>query len=157
MIGQSEKGKIRRLRRQIERFCFERSLGRKGEVEINKRLQSVLLNSRLDVRYKNIPRPAFVGDTFRPEFYLRHAKRPLCAVECKLLNKKSAKGRYKEGLSQALLYSHIYKAVILVFYDFTRDGKYCQAFHGRSRDLAKQLAMKLRKTHNIYIIAIKPQ
>ena len=66
-----------------------------------------------------------MGEKFRPECLLRGTgKYPVCAIECKKLNDKFAKARWKEGLSQSLLYSQYYKAVIYVLFDYSTGARY---------------------------------
>lgn len=115
-----------------------------------------LLHKKLPVKNKNIHCASFVGETFRPECFVKgSSKYPLLAVECKKLTDHSAKSRWKEGLSQCLLYSHEFKAVILLLYDFTKSGAYYSALSSKKR-LEYKFAQRLWKTQHIKIIALKP-
>jgi hypothetical protein len=78
----------------------------------------------------------------------------LCCVECKRLTENSAKGRWKEGLSQALLYSAVYKAVVLVLFDFTKDSRYFKKL-GPGNTVESRFATRLRHDYNIFISAVR--
>jgi hypothetical protein len=78
----------------------------------------------------------------------------LCCVECKRLTENSAKGRWKEGLSQALLYSAVYKAVVLVLFDFTKDSLYFKKL-GPGNTVESRFATRLRHDYNIFISAVR--
>jgi hypothetical protein len=94
----------------------------KGETWHNTALINSLLQANNDVKHGAIPLPTFMGETFRCEAFLEGGASPLLAIECKKATDDSAKRVWKEGLSQALLYSSKFKQVILVFYDFTKHG-----------------------------------
>jgi hypothetical protein len=97
-----------------------------------------------------------VGETFRPEFFIQGRPRssPLLCAECKKLTDKFAKARFKEGLSQALLYASVYKAVLLVFYDYTKRAKYSAAF-SKSDSTEARLAAELLEKHRIHMIFLR--
>jgi hypothetical protein len=80
---------------------------------------------------------------------------PLCAIECKKLNDQFAKVRWKEGLSQALLYAHYYKSVIYVLFDYTSGAAYAHAF-GQGNRVESRFAKQLRETANVYIVVLSP-
>ena len=113
--------------------------------------------ANLPIKNQKIHCAKFVGEIFRPECYLRGTgKIPLSAIECKKLTDHAAKSRWKAGLSQALLYSHFYKSVILVFYDYTMDGKYHDAFSAK-KSTEGRFINKLRDTFCIYVIVIRAE
>jgi hypothetical protein len=96
-----------------------------GETKLNAFLINHLLQCSLNIEKRNINVARFVGEKFRPECLLRGTgKYPVCAIECKKLNDKFAKARWKEGLSQSLLYSQYYKAVIYVLFDYSTGARY---------------------------------
>src|SRR5229473_2526466 len=137
---------------------WEVYVGKQRETSFNDRLMDHLRQNPhpLDVRNKKIPAAEFVGEQFRPEFYVRYHGRQLCCVECKRLTEKQAKGRWKEGLSQAILYSAVYKAVVLVLFDFTKDSRFFKKF-GPGNSVESRFAAKLRHDYNIYISAVKAE
>jgi hypothetical protein len=111
----------------------------------------------LQVRNKDIPSPELVAETFRPEFFLTNSgSKRLCAVECKKLSDHNAKSRWKEGLSQALIYATLYKAVVLLLLDFTKDGVFANCF-GRGKTSENRFAARLRKVHAISIVVLAPE
>jgi hypothetical protein len=66
-----------------------------------------------------------------------------------------AKVRWKEGLSQALLYAHRYKAVICVLFAYSSGAKYSIAF-GRGDREESRFARRLSEFANIHIVVLKP-
>ena len=97
-----------------------------------------------------------VGETFRPEFCIKGSKNfPLFCVECKKLTDTTAKSRFKEGLSQALVYAHEYKCVLLVFYDFTKKSGYSASF-SVAKSTEKKFVDGLWKHHRIRVIFVVP-
>lgn len=153
-VGVYQKRQIKKFCDAIKDFHFRWAWRNEGENELNKRLLSTLLQD-FEVVNKSIPTAKFVGEEFRPEFYLKIGSKPVCAVECKVLNKKSSKPRWKQGLSQALLYSQFYKTVVLLYFDFTNGSRYFNAF-GRGNTSANSLAKRLREQNKIYLIVVKP-
>jgi hypothetical protein len=153
-IGAHEKREITQFIQSVKAYRFRWSMKGDGENAMNERLMNVLLQ-KFDVINRSIPSTILFGETFRPEFYLRFNKKPLLAIECKVLNDRYAKGRWKEGLSQAIHYSHLYKSTVFLLYDFTNDGRYCKAL-GRGNKLPSKLAKRMREDSRIYIIGIKP-
>lgn len=157
-IGANEKKLIGSLVRKFKRYSIYRNMKNKRETEFNKLLFDYARQkpTPLQVRNKNIPSPELVEETFRPEFYLANAgTKFLCAVECKKLSDHNAKSRWKEGLSQALIYATVYKAVVLLLFDFTRQGVYANCF-GRGKTAENRFAAKLRKVHKISIVVLAP-
>lgn len=154
-IGAKEKKVVASLVRKIKAYRLSREMRNQRETDFNDRLMDHLRQNLLDVSNKNIPSARFVGEQFRPEFYVKHGQRQLCCVECKRLTEKSAKSRWKEGLSQALLYSEVYKVVVLVLFDFTKHSRFFKSF-GPGNTVESRFAAKLRQDHNIFIAAVKP-
>lgn len=156
-MGKHEAAKFGALLALAKRFKIFRDQKNLGEVKLNNLFISLARQHGIAVVNKGIHSVTFVGDTFRPECYLPGSgKIPLCAVECKKLNDSSAKPRWKEGLSQSLIYKHSYKAVIYLLYDFTESAKYVTAF-GRGNRSESQFTKRLREHHKIHIIAVKPE
>lgn len=154
-IGPKEKKLFNKFLNKIKKYRIEWSMKNKKETYWNSRLYGILFNTKFDVINRKFPETIFVGEKFRPDIVLNTKKRKLCAVECKLIREKNAKGKYKEGLSQALLYSQHYKTVILLYYDFTNDSRYYNAFK-KQRSTARKLGDILKLKNKIYIIVIKP-
>jgi len=156
-IGAREKKVVATFVRKIKEYRLSREMRNQRETDFNDRLMDHLRQNPnpLDVSNKNIRAAQFVGEQFRPEFYVKHGQHYLCCVECKRLTEKAAKGRWKEGLSQALLYSAVYKVVVLVLLDFTKNSRYFRKF-GPGNTVESRFAAKLRVDHNIYIAAVKP-
>jgi hypothetical protein len=158
-IGAREKQLIGVLIRKVKGYRIFADMRDEHETSFNKRLMDHLRQKPdpLEVGNKNIPAVILSGEKFRPEFYLkRGASRNLAAVECKRLTKSSAKSRWKEGLSQAVLYSTIYKSVLFVLFDFTR-GAHDAAKFRPGNTAENRFAKKLRDKWNIHIIALKPE
>lgn len=155
-IGQREKKLVASLVKKIKNYRVFRDMGRQRETAFNDRLMDHLRQNPnpLDVSNKKIPAAEFVGEQFRPEFYVEYHSRQLCCVECKRLTENSAKARWKEGLSQALLYSAVYKAVVLVLFDFTKDSRYFKKF-GPGNTVESRFAARLRRDYNIFICAVE--
>jgi hypothetical protein len=155
-MGKKEQGQFGALLKNVKNFKIFSQQNTLGEVELNKFLINNLLQRSLGVKNKNIPPAKFVGETFRPECFLEGTGQyPLCAIECKKLNDKYAKARWKEGLSQALLYGHYYKAVIYVLFDYSSAAKYAEAF-GRGNRVESRFAAQLRKAANVHIVVLRP-
>ncbi len=156
-IGAREKKVVTSLVRKIKAYRLSREMRNQHEPAFNDRLRDHLRQDPdpIEVSNKNIPSAEFVGERFRPEFYVKRGQQQLCCVECKRLTEKSAKGRWKEGLSQALLYSAVYKVVVLVLFDFTRNSRFSKKF-GPGNTVESRFAAKLRQDHNIFIAALKP-
>ena len=57
-------------------------------------------------------------------------------------------------MSQALLYSSVYKAVVLVLFDFTKDSRFFKKF-GPGNSVESRFAAKLRADYNIFISVVK--
>jgi len=156
-IGHKEAASLRRLVERLKAYkIFQDDKGRR-ETKFNDRLIDYLRQNDVAVVNKNIATADFVGETFRPEFLLKGTgSYPLCAVECKRLTDKYAKARWKEGLSQALLYMHYYKAVVYLLYDFTKDASYSKAF-GKGNRPESRFAKLLRDELDIRIIVLNPR
>jgi|SRR6185295_17654264 len=155
-MGKIESGQFGALLKEVKGFKIFPQQKKLGETKLNAFLINHLLQCNLDVENKNIAAAKFVGETFRPECLLRGSGTyPLCAIECKKLNDQFAKPRWKEGLSQSLLYSHYYKAVIYVLFDYSTGARYAAAF-GRGNRVESRFAKELRKTSGVYIVVLKP-
>lgn len=156
-IGKREKRIVSSLVKKIRGYRVFRDMRKQRETSFNDRLMDHLRQNPnpLDASNKKIPAAEFVGEQFRPEFYVTHHRRQLCCVECKRLTENSAKSRWKEGLSQALLYSAVYKAVVLVLFDFTNDARYYKRF-GPGNTVESRFAARLRRDFNIFITVVKP-
>lgn len=155
-VGPNEQVTLNAIIKKARNFKIFKQNKNEGETYFNNLLINVIRQGS-DIENKNIHSAKFVGETFRPECYVKGAGSiPLCAFECKKLSEKAAKSRWKDGLSQAILYSHFYKAVILMFYDYTKDSRYAAAFSNK-RSIEFQFAESLREAFRIYIVVIKPE
>ena len=156
-LGKKEAGHLGALIKSVRDFKIFNDQKKLGETALTKHLINYL--KQRDIHFENtkIDTAKFFGETFRPEGLLRGSSKryPLCAIECKKLDDKSAKIRWKEGLSQALLYGQKYKAVLYVLFDYTKGAKYESAF-GRGNRAESRFARQLRDDANLYIIAVKP-
>lgn len=127
-----------------------------GETYFNDQLINVL-RQKVNIENRKIHSAKLFAETFRPECYVKGAGDvPLIAFECKKLNEQFAKARWKEGLSQAILYSHFYKSVVLVFYDYTKERRYASAL-GNKSSVEHQFAESLRDAFRIYVVALAPE
>lgn len=155
-IGHKEAAALNSLRKHVKAYKIFRQNRTQGETRFNDRLIDHLRQMDDQVENTNIHPASFVGEIFRPECFLRgKGKYPLCAIECKKLTDKFAKARWKEGLSQSLMYMHHYKSVIYVLYDFTSQGSYAKAF-GRGNRSESGFAKLIRDSLGVHIVALKP-
>ncbi len=91
---------------------------KKGETYFNDQLINVLRQS-VEVENREIHTARLFGEIFRPECYVKGAGDiPLVAFECKKLSDQFAKARWKEGISQAILYSRHWINKILMKHSF---------------------------------------
>ncbi len=154
-IGSKEQVVLNKALSIVRKFQIFKQYKQKSETFINHMLIHQL-KQKLNVNDRSIPCAKMVGDQFRPECFIKGSGEiPLCAFECKKLTDAFAKARWKEGLSQALLYSHCYKATVLIFYDYTKNGAYSLAF-GSKKSMESRFAESLRKAFRIYVVIIKP-
>lgn len=156
-IGSVEKNSIDKAIKHLSSYKIFWQDKNKNETFFNHLLYRHL--AQIDDRVTNngIHSVTLVGETFRPEFCIHGNKNyPLFCVECKKLNDKTAKARFKEGLSQALVYSNDYKCVLLVFYDYTKNSNYsaCFAF---ARSSEKKFIDALWKQHRIKVVFVVPK
>lgn len=156
-IGKAERKELGSFINHVADYRIAKKNSRDKETKFNDRMRDYLWQSKFNVLNKDIPPTKVVGEIFRPEFYLKSPSgKKLCAVECKRLTERFAKSRWKEGLSQALLYSFTYKAVVLVLFDFTKGAHYFSKF-GRGRTIENKLTKKLEHSHRIHLIILKPE
>jgi hypothetical protein len=156
-MGKVEVGQFSALLKEVRAFKLFPQHTHFGETKLNALLINYLLQRDLNIENKNITSAKFVGETFRPECLLRGSgKYPICAIECKKLDDRSAKARWKEGLSQSLLYSHYYKAVIYILFDYSSGARYAVAF-GVGNRVESRFAKELRKGSNVHIVVLKPR
>jgi hypothetical protein len=127
----------------------------KGETWHNTSLINTLLQAGVNAKHAKIPPVSFLGETFRCEAFLAGGAFPLLAIECKKALTKNLKAVWKEGLSQALLYSTTYKRVFLVFYDYTKDGIMMTTFSSGNK-LETAFSKQLRDMNRITLIVLKP-
>jgi hypothetical protein len=156
-LGRREAGQLGALIKRVREFRIFTDQRKLGETKITNHLINYLKQHLINFENRNIDTVRFVNETFRPEGLLRGSsnKYPLCAIECKKLDDDNAKSRWKEGLSQALLYGQRYKAVLYILFDYTSGAKYESAF-GRGNRPESRLAKQLRNEMNLYVIALKP-
>ncbi len=156
-MGKLEAGQFGAVLKEIKGFRILPQQKKLGETRLNAFLINYLLQRNLSIENRNITPAKFVGEKFRPECLLRGSgKYPLCAIECKKLNDQFAKARWKEGLSQSLLYSHYYKVVILVLFDYSSGARYSAAF-GPGNRVENRFAKELRKGSRVHIVVLKPR
>ncbi len=157
-IGKKERNVVASLVKKIKGYRVFLDMSKQRETSFNDRLMDHLRQNPnpLEISNKNIPAAQFVGEQFRPEFYVKHHGRKLCCVECKRLTQNHAKGRWKEGLSQALLYASVYKAVVLVLFDFTKNARFFNKF-GPGNTVESRFAAQLRRDYNIFISVVKAE
>ncbi|MGB9153505.1 MAG: hypothetical protein WCD70_10510 [Alphaproteobacteria bacterium] len=154
-IGKNERKKLNAVIKAIKNHKVFHDQKKEHETRFNDRLRHSLRQKNFEVINKGAS-VTFVGETFRPEFYVPNGSGELfCAIECKRLTEAYAKPRWKEGLSQAVIYSILYKAVILVLYDYTKDGKYKKKF-GAGNKAESRFVSALRES-NVYIVVIRPE
>ena len=155
-MGKKEAGQFGVLLKSVKGFKIFPDQKKLGETKFNALLINFLLQSNIGVENRNITPAKFVGEVFRPECLLRGAGHyPLCAIECKKLNDQHAKARWKEGLSQALLYAQYYKAVVYVLFDYSSGAAYAGAF-GRGNRVESRFAKELREATRVHIVVLKP-
>lgn len=156
-IGINEQSSIDAAIKQLSHYkILKRDKGRK-ETFFNHLLFRHLVQIEPNATNNGIHSVTLVGETFRPEFCIRgNSQHPLFCVECKKLTEATAKARFKEGLSQSLVYSNDYKCVLLVFYDFTKHDHYTKSFTKRGSPERKFLD-GLWKQHRIKVIFVVPQ
>jgi hypothetical protein len=155
-IGNKEQAVLNKALKLVRSFQIFKQHKNKGETYVNNLLINHL-QQKLPVKNRDIHCAEMVGETFRPECFIQGSGEiPLCAFECKKLTDASAKSRWKEGLSQAILYSHCYKAVVLIFYDYTKSGEYSEAFASKM-SIESQFVESLREAFRIYVVVIRPQ
>jgi hypothetical protein len=156
-MGKVEAGRFGAVIKEIKSFKVFPNQKKLGETKLNAFLINHLLQRELNIENKDITPARFVGETFRPECLLRGSgKYPICAIECKKLNDQFAKARWKEGLSQSLLYAHYYKAVIFVLFDYSSNARYAAAFASGNR-VESRFAKELRDGNNIHIVVLQPK
>jgi hypothetical protein len=144
-MGKKEAGQFGALLKAVKNFKIFPKQKKLGETKFNAFLINYLLQREIGVENVNIIPAKFVGEVFRPECLLRGSGHyGLCAIECKKLNDQYAKARWKEGLSQALLYAQYYKAVIYVLFDYSSGAEYASAF-GRGNRVESRFANELRR------------
>jgi len=155
-LGKIEAGQLGALIKCVRDFKIFNDQKKLGETALTKHLINHLKQHAIHFENTKIDAAKFFGETYRPEGLLRGSSKRyrLCAIECKKLDDKSAKTRWKEGLSQALLYGQKYKAVLYILFDYTRGAKYESAL-GRGNRAENRFAKELRET-NLYIIALQP-
>lgn len=154
-LGRLEKAQFRRALISIQEHRIFQRYKDKGETWHNTALINTLLQGDVDAKHSDIPCPMFMGETFRCEAFLSGGTFPLLAIECKKVTDKNVKRVWKEGLSQALLYSTKFKRVILVFYDFTRHGLLKRAFAPGNRT-ESVFAKELREMNRIFLVVLRP-
>lgn len=157
-IGAVEQSLIDILVSKIRAYRLFWEMRHQGETKFNDRLMDYLRqgNDSLPVSNKAIPSILFFGEKFRPEFYLgKGNNKRLCAVECKRFIGKNVKAGFKAGLTQSLVYCTHYKFVVLVLFDFTKQGLVTTKL-GPGNKIESSLARQLRKRNNIRIVALRP-
>lgn len=155
-IGSNEQLSLNSALRLVRNFRIFYQHKNKGETYFNDLLIHHL-KQKLPVKNRSIRCAEMVGEKFRPECFIQGSGAiPLCAFECKKLTQAFAKARWKEGISQAILYAQCYKAAILVFYDYTKGGAYKRAF-ASPRSIESRFAKALREAFHIHVIVIRPE
>jgi len=156
-IGKNESATLNAAIKQIASYKILRQDKARRETFFNHLLYRHLAQVEQNVTNVNIHSATIIGETFRPEFYIKGtSSAPLFCVECKKLTDVTAKARLKEGLSQALVYSNEYKCVLLVFYDYSKSASY-NSYFAKSGSSEKKFSDNLWKHHRIKIIFVVPQ
>ena len=156
-IGKNEKSAVAAVLKKVRSHVVFKQDRKRNETFFNHRLYRDVKAKVPATENRKIWAARLVGETFRPEFFLTSGKAsPLLCAECKKLTDQSAKSRFKEGLSQALLYANEYKTVLLVFYDYTTGAKYSAAFANKKGGEAR-LAAQLLLKHRIHVMFMVPQ
>ncbi|HEX3755892.1 MAG TPA: hypothetical protein VHV26_12540 [Rhizomicrobium sp.] len=156
-VGKKEQVVVNTALKLVRNYQIFREDKNEGETYANDRLINFLKQKKLAVKNKGIHSAKMFGETFRPECFIqRTGEIPLCAFECKKLTDTSAKARWKEGLSQSILYSNCYKSVILIFYDYTKSDKYIKAFASK-KSIESLFAASLKDAFRIHVVLIRPQ
>ena len=154
-LGKHEQARFNKALAAVRRYKIFWRYKSKGETWHNTTLINALLQAGVDTKHARIPQASFLGETFRCEAFLEGGAFPLLAIECKKAIDRNLKAVWKEGLSQALIYSAAYKRVILVFYDFTTNGTMAAAFSpGNKPETA--FAKELREMNRVTIVILKP-
>jgi len=155
-LGSDERRTVKRMASAIQRFVLWTAEAGYHENRLNRKLARHLSNAipNLQLVSNQIAVTEFAGEEYRPEYFIRGAgEYPLCCFECKKLPRRKSKKNFMTALSQALLYSALYKWVFLVFYDFSPRRIYSAAF-GPGNKFESGFARFLRENHNIKIISI---
>jgi hypothetical protein len=156
-IGPNERAILNKILKRCHKFRVFIQHKKKNETYFNDLLINDLRQAGLEMKDRRIPKARFVGETFRPDCYVRgRGKIPICAVECKKLTDDSAKALWRAGLSQAILYSHFYKSVILVFYDYTKQNSYYATFSAK-KSIEARFIDALRKAFHIHVVVIRAE
>jgi hypothetical protein len=156
-LGPKEKGDVDKAINRISKYKVLKKDKKKKETFINHLLFRDLAQIEPRVTNANIHTVELNGERFRPEFFIKGSKNhPLFCVECKKLTDQTAKSRFKEGLSQALVYSTDYKCVLLVFYDFTK-GSHYSVRSQKKNSSENKLIQKLWDMHRIKVLFVVPQ
>ena len=107
-LGHKEQRIVRQMATAIRTFRLWTAEADHRETRLNKKLSRHLRRHlpSLDLRNADIAVPDFVGETYRPEFFVPgEGDYPLCCFECKKLPRTQAKKNFMTAVSQALLYS----------------------------------------------------
>jgi hypothetical protein len=158
-LGALERKLCRTVKRRIKEMPLWTSQARTHENALNRKLKRYLEQRipRLVLVDRRIRCVEFAEEEYRPEYFFQGSgDYPLLAFECKKMTRHSHKKNFKEALSQALLYSSLYKQVFLVLYDFSRKRIYSRAF-GRGNQHESGFARLLRDTHNIEIVSVSAE
>ena len=96
-MGKIESGQFGALLKEVRAFKIFPHQKKLGETKLNAFLINYLLIRNLNIENKNISPAKFAKETFRPECLLRGSgKYPICAIECKKLDGRFAKARWKD-------------------------------------------------------------
>lgn len=158
-LGPIEKKHIKKIQDKLFNYKIDKSKTKLGETEINKLIINYIDNSLKDVNFvaNNIPSVDLFDEVFRPEAYLKIKGDNTVCIECKKLSDKNKpKARFKEGLSQAIIYRSYYKYVFLVLIDFTKGSKYKNKLSRKNKKEYKFIK-KLLIDHRINTIIISPK
>src|SRR6266568_5305554 len=122
-LGSDERRLVSCLSAAINRFVLWTAEAGYHENRLNRKLARHLTNSipHLQLANNRIAVTRFVGEEYPPEYFIcGTGKYPLCCFECKKIPRRKSKKNFMTALSQALLYSALYKWVFLVLYVFRR-------------------------------------
>lgn len=157
-IGHLENKRLEGIIRQIRSFPLKPGDIAKTESDLNGELNAWIQEVEPTWTNKQHVKVPFADVHFNPDGTLPSttARPPLVACEGKKLVAENPQKAWKEGLGQAFTYRVLFKAAVLVLYDFTPAGHYGRAL-GPGNSVESSFAAKIRKNWRIHIVPLKPK